>query len=394
MTTHTTVRATEDILAHLVSFDTTSRDSNLAMLDWIEVWLAQFGVQGERIYNDTHSKANFYATIGPQDRGGYVLSGHTDTVPVAGQQWHTDPFELVIKDDQLHGRGTTDMKGFIACVLACVPAMVAAPLQTPIHLAFSYDEEVGCQGVPKLLAQLAQRPVRPIGCFVGEPTEMAIVVAHKAKQSFRVKIRGLACHSSQAPLGVNAILYAARFVHFIEALNQRLASAAAELLYDIPVSTAHVGIIHGGTALNIVPQDCVVEIEFRVLPTENIEAVVAEMVAAVGDLDVELKARHDECYAQVEPISAFPGLHTSPQADIVQLAQMLRQTDVVAKVAFGTEAGLFVQQLGVPTVVVGPGSIDQAHKPNEFIRSDQLRACEAFLDRLVAHCQELESIAR
>lgn len=387
----TTVQTTEDILAHLVSFDTTSRDSNLALLDWIEAWLAQFGVYGERVYNDTGSKANFYATIGPQDLGGYVLSGHTDTVPVAGQDWHTNPFQLVAKGDRLHGRGTTDMKGFIACVLGRVPAMAAAPLQTPLHLAFSYDEEVGCQGVPKLLAELAHRPVRPLGCFVGEPTEMAIVVAHKAKQSFRVKFRGLACHSSQAPLGVNAILYAARFVHFMEALNQRLANSVSAPLYDIPVSTAHVGVIQGGTAINIVPQDCVVELEFRVLPTEDIEAIVAKMYAEVAALGAEMHARHADCAAHIEPISAFPGLHTSPQADIVQLAKMLRQTQTITKVAFGTEAGLFTQQLGVPTVVVGPGSIDQAHKPNEYVQVGQLRACEAFIDALVTHCQQPRS---
>jgi len=384
------VQTTEDILAQLVSFDTTSRDSNLALLDWVEAWLAQHGVQGERVYNETGSKANFFATIGPQDQGGYVLSGHTDTVPVEGQDWQTHPFQLVDQGDRLQGRGTTDMKGFIACVLSRVPAMTAQPLHTPIHLAFSYDEEVGCQGVPRLLAELAQRPVKPIGCFVGEPTEMAIVIAHKAKQSFRVQFRGLSCHSSQAPLGVNAILYAARFVHFMESLNQRLASGATGALYDIPVSTAHVGVIQGGTAINIVPQDCVVELEFRVLPTEDMEAIVADMMQAVANLDAEMKARHESCFAQVEPISAFPGLHTSPQADIVALAHQLRQTEEVAKVAFGTEAGLFSQQLGVPTVVVGPGSIDQAHKPNEFVRVDQLRACETFLDRLVVHCQQAQ----
>lgn len=383
---------TEEILAHLVRFDTTSRDSNLALLDWIEAWLAQHGVSGERVYNEAKTKANFYATVGPLDRGGYVLSGHTDTVPVAGQDWHTDPFQLVAQGHRLHGRGTTDMKGFIACVLSRVPAMAAADLQTPIHLAFSYDEEVGCQGVPGLLAELAQRPVRPIGCFVGEPTEMAIVVAHKAKQSFRVKFRGLACHSSQAPLGVNAIVYAAKFVHFMESLNQRLADGAQEALYDIPVSTAHVGVIKGGTAINIVPQDCVVELEFRVLPTEDIEAIVAEMNQAVAALDTEMKARDVECYAQIEPISAFPGLHTSPQADIVKLAHELQQTDAIAKVAFGTEAGLFSERLGVPTVVMGPGSIDQAHKPNEYVLMEQLRACEAFLDRLVAYCQQKQPV--
>jgi acetylornithine deacetylase len=386
------VHTTEQILAHLVSYDTTSRDSNLALLDWIEAWLAQYGIQGERVYNETGSKANFFATIGPQDRGGYVLSGHTDTVPVEGQDWQTHPFQLVAQGDRLHGRGTTDMKGFIACALSRVPAMTASELQTPIHLAFSYDEEVGCQGVPKLLAELAQRPVKPLGCFVGEPTEMAIVVAQKAKQSFRVQFRGVSCHSSQAPLGVNAILYAARFVHFMESLNQRLASGAAEALYDIPVSTAHVGVIQGGTAINIVPQDCVVELEFRVLPTEDMEAIVTEMKQAVAALDVEMKARDATCYAQVDAISAFPGLHTSPQADIVTLAHQLRQTDAISKVAFGTEAGLFSQLLGVPTVVVGPGSIDQAHKPNEFVRLDQLRACETFLDRLVQHCRQAQAV--
>ncbi|MCH8551315.1 MAG: acetylornithine deacetylase [Natronospirillum sp.] len=376
----------EDLLARLVSYDTTSRNSNLPLIDWVEQWLSDYGVHGERVYDESGQKANFFATIGPAGVPGYVLSGHTDTVPVDGQDWHTNPYEMVRKEGRLYGRGTVDMKGFLACCLSRVPDMVRADLKAPIHLAFSYDEEVGCQGVPRLLQVLRDRPVKPRACFVGEPSSMEVVVAHKAKQSYRADFTGLACHSSQAPHGVNAISYAARLVQHLDALAQKLAEGPSGELYDVPVSTAHVGVMRGGAALNIVPERCTVDFEFRVLPSEDIDAIAAEVADYLATLDAEMKARYEECGVKLSQLSAFPGLDTSPEAEVVRLACELANAPDYRKVAYGTEAGLFSQTLGVPTVVLGPGSIDQAHKPNEFVAVDQLERCGQFLDRLLVHC--------
>lgn len=382
----TDIVTTQRILSSLVGFDTTSRNSNLALIDWVEAYLKTYGVTGERVYDVTGQKANFYATIGPADVPGYVLSGHTDTVPVDGQHWDTDPFELVAQSGRLFGRGTVDMKGFLACGLSRVPAMVAADLKAPIHLAFSYDEEIGCQGVPHLLKVLADRPVKPRACFVGEPSSMNVVVAHKAKRSFRAEFIGRAAHSSQAPSGVNAISYAARLITRLDAMAVSLAGGPSGELYDVPVSTAHVGVVHGGAALNIVPDRCTVDYEFRVLPSEDIDAVAAEIAAYVDELSAEMQAKAPECGARIHKISAFPGLDTDPGAEVVKLALELSGEQAFRKVAYGTEAGLFSQTLGVPTVVLGPGSIDQAHKPNEFVDIEQLERCGTFIDRLVAHC--------
>ncbi|TGG92961.1 acetylornithine deacetylase [Natronospirillum operosum] len=382
-----TERTIEEILGRLVGFDTTSRNSNLPLIDWVDAWLQQFGVQGERVFNADGNKANFYATIGPADQPGYILSGHTDTVPVDGQNWLTDPYTLTRQGDQLFGRGTVDMKGFLACCLSRVPQLVAADLKAPVHLAFSYDEEVGCQGVPGLLEVLCDRPVKPKACFVGEPSSMEVVVAHKAKQSYRAEFTGLACHSSQAPHGVNAVSYAARLVQFVDSVAIRLGEGVQGELYDVPVSTAHVGVMRGGTALNIVPERAVVDFEFRVLPTEDIDVVAAEVAYFAASLDAEMKQRNPDCGVQLSRISAFPGLDTDPEAEVVRLACQLADDPKLKKVAYGTEAGLFSTRLGVPTVVVGPGSINQAHKPNEFVDIEQLERCGAFVDRLLEHCR-------
>ncbi len=375
-----------DILAHLVSFDTTSRNSNLPLIDWVETYLADHGVSSERIYDETGRKANLYATIGPGDVPGYVLSGHTDVVPVDGQDWQTDPFRLEEKDGRLFGRGTCDMKGFLACCLAKVPDFVAAQLAKPIHLAFSYDEEVGCIGVQSLLRDLREQPVRPEACFVGEPTNMQVVIAHKSKRSLRARFTGKACHSSLAPEGVNAVDYAARFVVKLQEMAKRLEHGPLDNLYDVPFSTAHTGTIEGGTILNIVPEHCELSFEFRVLPDENADALVDEIKDfAKSTLEPEMKARSEQSQIRFEWISQFSGLNTAQDAAVTRLAKRLAGRNDHAKVAYGTEAGLFVDIAGIPTVVVGPGSIEQAHKPNEFIAAAELEKCSAFLDQLCRH---------
>ncbi len=383
-----------DILEKLISFDTTSRNSNLALIDWVESYLSEYGIAAERVYDDAGTKANLYATIGPADQPGVVLSGHTDTVPVDGQDWSTDPYRLTEKDGRLYGRGTSDMKGYLACCLAQVPAMVEADLQAPIHLAFSYDEEVGCQGVPRLLEALKGRPVIPRACFVGEPTSMQVVIAHKAKRSFRAEFTGKAMHSSQAPDGVNAISYAGRLVNYLDGVADCLASGPRGELFDVPISTAHVGVIRGGTALNIVPDYCRVDFEFRVLPNEDIEALVADMKRFVSEeLDAPMRARDNACGVHLQPIAAFPGLDTPPDAAVVDLARELTGQTDYTKVAYGTEAGLFTETLGVPSVVIGPGSIDQAHKPDEYVEERQLNRCDDFLAHLVRRLSTPQSEA-
>ncbi|MFD1702374.1 acetylornithine deacetylase [Methylopila henanensis] len=380
-------QTTIDLLGRLLAFDTTSRNSNLALIADVEAYLDGLGVPHERVTDAGGEKANLYATIGPADRPGIVLSGHTDVVPVDGQPWSSDPFALLRRDGRIYGRGACDMKGFLAVCLALAPEMAKADLKIPIHFAFSYDEEVGCLGVRGLLAALAARPVKPLGCIVGEPTDMQVVIGHKAKRSLIGVARGTSGHSSRAPEFVNAVEHAARLVTAVTEIGGRLASSGGrDELYDVPFSTAHVGVFHGGTALNIVPDEATLEFEFRVLPEEDADALVEEVRGVAAGIEAEMKARDPQASLDVRIKSEFPGLSTDPSADIVTLAKRLAGRNDHAKVAYGTEAGLFVEMAGIPTVICGPGSIGEAHKPDEFVTEAQLAACEAFVRRLIAHC--------
>lgn len=373
------------ILADLVGFDTTSRNSNLELIDYVERWLAQHGVAARRVPDETGRKANLIATIGPADKPGYVLSGHTDVVPVDGQNWSTDPFKLTQKGDRLYGRGTCDMKSFSAVALAKVPEMVKRPLARPIHLALSYDEEVGCLGVRGIIAELNRWAVKPAACIVGEPTGMEVVIAHKGKRSVRAEVRGLAAHSSLAPLAVNAVEYAARLVAYISDMGRRLAETGArDPLYDVAWSTAHVGLIHGGVQLNIVPEACSFDFEFRTLPADDPEALVEEAIAyARRELEPAMKRVHPEAGFEFSLLSEFPGLDTPADDPVVAFAKQLAGKNAHQKVAYGTEAGLFSRDAGIPTIVCGPAVIDQAHKPDEFVELSQLDRCEAFIDHLI-----------
>jgi acetylornithine deacetylase len=376
-----------ELLQALVGFDTTSRNSNLALIEWVEGYLDDLGVRHQRIPDPSLPKSNLWATIGPAEVPGYILSGHTDVVPVDGQDWSSDPFKLSERGGRLYGRGATDMKAYVACCLAAVPAMLARPLKQPIHLAFSYDEEVGCTGARGMVAQLAQAPVKPIACFVGEPTGMEVVVGHKSKRSFKVTVRGRTCHSSLAPHGVNAVEYAARLVARIREISDRHARAGArDELYDVPFTTAHVGTLHGGTALNIVPDVATIDFEFRSIAADNLDALTEEVTGFARDvLEPEMRRVAPEAGISIVASAAFPGLDTPPEADVVALAKKLAGRNSHSKVAYGTEAGLF-DGIGIPTVVIGPGSIDQAHKADEFIAVCEIEKCDAFLARLVKHC--------
>lgn len=374
-----------DILKRLIAFDTTSRNSNLPLIEWVKDYLAGFGVESELTYDDAGQKANLFATLGPADRsGGVILSGHTDVVPVDGQDWVTDPFDMLEKDGRLYGRGTCDMKSFVAVSLAMVPQFLERQLTVPIHLAFSYDEEVGCIGVRRLIDGNLSKGIRPQACIVGEPTNMQPVIAHKGKRSFQVNVRGMEAHSSLAPKGVNAVEYAAEIVAHIKSLaRQKAADGPYDQMFDIPHTTLHTGTINGGTALNIVPLNCSFEFEYRYIPADNPDDLLAAVQAFIDTQCLpEMQAIDPTTSITVEELSSIPGLDTDEDDEVVQLAKALSGANSVSKVAFGTEAGLF-QQAGVPTIVCGPAHIDQAHKPNEFVEISQVAQCEAFMGRLM-----------
>ena len=379
-----------DLISKLIAFDTTSRNSNLELISFVEDYLDGHGVTSRRVPDATGEKANLVATIGPAEQPGYILSGHTDTVPVDGQDWTNDPFEVDVRGDKLYGRGAADMKSFCAIVLSKVPEMVRTPLARPLHLAFSYDEEVGCLGVRDLVREMSDWTVRPEACFVGEPTEMQVVIGHKGKKAKSVEITGKTTHSSLAPQAVNAVEYAARLIVKIYEIGQRLRTETDhDLLYDVPFSTAHVAPIQGGTSLNIVPDECRFDFEFRVIAADDRAALMEEVEAYARDVLVpEMKARAPEAGIAFTDKSDTPGLDTMPEAPVTALAKSLAEVNSESKVAFGTEGGLFSEWAEIPTIVCGPGSIEQAHKADEFIALTQIDKCERFLDRLIAHSSQ------
>ena len=373
------------LLRTLVGFDTTSRESNLQLIEFVRDYLAGFDVPCELIYNAERSKANLFASIGPAEQPGIVLSGHTDVVPVDGQPWTVAPFELSEHDGKLFGRGTADMKGYIACVLALVPALVAAELRMPVHIALSYDEEVGCLGVRSLLAELEQRPVKPLLCIIGEPTELKPVLGHKGKLAMRCDVHGHPCHSAYAPLGVNAIEYAAELIGELGRIGQQLkAPEHHDTRFDPPYSTVQTGVISGGKALNIVPADCRFDFEIRALPSQD-PTLVAQQLQAYTEQQVlpRMRAVSEHSAIRFSELSAYPGLATDAQSQAAELIAAFCGSREYGTVAFGTEGGLF-DAAGIPTVVCGPGSMDQGHKPDEFVSRAQLDACDAMLQRMLA----------
>jgi acetylornithine deacetylase len=380
---------TIDMLRALVGFDTVSRNSNLALIEHVDDYLKGLGLETRRVYGAEGDKANIVATVGPKGVPGYILSGHTDVVPVDDQDWTTDPFSLRIDDGKAYGRGTTDMKGFVACVLGKVPAMIEANPKIPLHLCFSYDEEVGCQGVRELIGELRQWPFTPRGCFVGEPTSMDVVIAHKAKQSYRTEVRGTFAHSSTAPTAVNAVEYAADIVVKIRDIGRRLAKdGPRDALFDVPFTTAHTGQMHGGTALNIVPDHCWFDWEFRAIPEDDLDGLVAEVKRHAEEVLLpQMRAVAKEADITFRQMAELPAVKITAEDELTLFTKHLAGRNGHRKVAYGTEGGIFQRDGGVPSIVCGPGSIDQAHKPDEFVTLDQLERCEAFLDRLIDHCR-------
>ncbi|MDT8838878.1 acetylornithine deacetylase [Paraburkholderia fungorum] len=378
--------SSRDLLERLIGFATVSRDSNLELIAFIRRYLAELGVESELFYNAERTKANLFATIGPRDRGGVVLSGHTDVVPVDGQAWTAEPFRLTERDGRLYGRGTADMKGFIASVLAAVPAFLKRELNLPVHVAFSYDEEVGCLGVRPMLAELEQRAYKPRLCLIGEPTELKPVLGHKGKLAVRCQVKGAACHSAYAPHGVNAIEYAARLIGRLGEIGARLAQPDhRDQRFDPPFSTVQTGLIKGGRALNIVPAECEFDFEVRALPGFHAHKVADELQTyAEAELLPQMHSVHPDTGIRLQPLGAYPGLATSPDSEAARLVAFLSGSTEFGTVAFGTEGGLF-DQVGIPTVVCGPGSMDQGHKPDEFITLEQLAHCDAMWVRLAEY---------
>lgn len=379
---------TLEILQQLISFDTTSAHSNLELMAYVRGYLKEYGVESQLVYNAEESKANLYATIGQEagveEKAGVMLSGHTDTVPVTGQNWTKKPHTLTEEDGRYYGRGTSDMKGFIAVALAAVPEMQKQELQTPIHLAFSYDEEIGCVGVRRLIDTLKNHPIKPAVCIIGEPTSMQVVTAHKGKLAARVTITGKECHSGMAPLGVNAVNYGARLITWLEQLAlKKKTEGPFEDGYDIPYSTVHTGTIQGGTALNIVPKHCSFLFEIRNVAAEDPKDLLAQFQVYADELTAEMRQIDEACNIQIDITTEYPGLSTADDADVVSFVRSLTTATEPGNINFGTEGGLFSQVLGIPTVVCGPGSMDQGHKPDEFIQDDQIEQCEAFMTRLI-----------
>ena len=382
------IAAAVAILERLVAFDTVSAKSNLDLIGWVADYLDGYGVESALTSNADGTKANLFATIGPGSRGGVILSGHTDVVPVAGQAWASDPFRLEARDGRFYGRGTADMKGFIALVLALVPQALQQRLEIPLHLAFTYDEEVGCLGVPALIASLPEGAARPRLAIVGEPTGMQVANAHKGIHFLRTRVTGQAAHSSTPDRGVNAITAATEIIAQISRLAAECQAAAQpDNAFDPPYTSFNIGTIAGGTAVNIIARDCAFEWEYRPIPGEDGAALQRRIDDFVNDeLLPRMRARHPGAGVETRTMAWVPPLVPDPNSPAEALARRLTGANETTTIAFASEAGLF-QSAGIPAVICGPGSIDVAHQPDEFITDGQLAAGEAFLDRLLAWAQ-------
>jgi acetylornithine deacetylase len=376
-------QATLDHLATLIGFDSVSRNSNLDLIDWARGLLEQAGAVTRLSFNAERSKANLFASFGEGDDG-LVLSGHTDVVPVDGQDWSSDPFHAEIRGDRLYGRGACDMKGFVAVALARAPVLAAAGLRAPLHLALSFDEELGCLGTSTLIEDIRAAGVRPAGCIVGEPTSMRLVSAHKGGRLYRCRVCGRAAHSSLTPHGVNAIEHAARVIALIQQIGDEFREAGPfDFGYDVPHTTLSTNVIAGGNGSNIVPALCEFLFDYRTLPGTDDEAIFARIESfARTQVLPRMQAVDPHAAIVFERLAAIPALAASEQSALLEAACGELATDVGEKVAFGTE-GSFFRQAGIPTIVCGPGSIEQAHRADEFVPLAELAACERFIDGMV-----------
>ncbi|MFA9230361.1 MAG: acetylornithine deacetylase [Microgenomates group bacterium] len=377
-----------EILSRLLAFDTVSNKPNMALMDYVQGLLADAGIASKLIPNDGETKANLYATVGPAGLGGVMLSGHTDVVPVEGQSWTVPPFALTEQDGRLYGRGAADMKGFVACAIVAMTEAARRPLKTPMHLALSYDEEIGCMGVRSLIDNLQTAPRRPRMCIVGEPTGMQVATGHKGKIALRATCVGREGHSALAPLALNALHLAADFVNVVRSLQAEVAANGLhDGDYDVPYSTLHVGKLNGGVQVNIVPNHAVVDFEIRSLAGEDTDALIAALNRGAQAILAPLHAQFPEADIRIERLWDYPGLGTASDAAVVNFVKGLTGANGTMKVAFGTEGGLFDARLGIATVICGPGSMTQGHKPDEYVSVEQIERCEAMLSALIEHLE-------
>ncbi len=378
-----TALSARDLLEKLVSFPTVSRDSNLELVDWVEEYLSGLGVTCHRDYNDEGNKASLYAHIGPEVDGGVILSGHTDVVPVDGQAWDTNPFEVVEKDGKLFGRGTCDMKGFDALALSLVAPALKRELKRPLQICLSRDEETGCVGAPPMIAAMQGVVPKAAVALIGEPTQMQTVTGHKGGVGFDMHLRGYEVHSSLQDRGVSAIMEGAKLINWANRMNaESKANAAPDNPFDPPYTTIHVGKIEGGTAHNITAKDCRFVLSFRCVPTDDPQAWKERYLAEVHALEKEMQAVHPSCFIEADPLWDVPGLAPETDGEAEALVRRLTGDNATHVVSFGTEAGQF-QEGGYSAVVCGPGNIAQAHQPNEFISIDQFQQGERFMARLL-----------
>jgi acetylornithine deacetylase len=375
-----------EMLKRLVAFDTTSRNSNLDLIKYIQSYLDEHGVRSTLVPNAEGTKANLFATIGPEAEGGIVLSGHTDVVPVDGQPWDTDPWTLTEKSDgKLYGRGTCDMKGFIAVALAHVPQFQKARLKVPMHFAFSYDEEIGCLGAHSLAEKLMGNVPRPQAVIVGEPTMMSVVNAQNAGGGLNATFTGVEAHSSMTHLGVSAIHFAGEFIHWLNELQEELAQRKHPHLDTLPNhTTINVGIVTGGTAGNILARECVLNWGYRTLPGDDYTEVQRRAEKYIAELLLpKMRQKHPDANIEIKRRSFVPGLLPQENEEAAKLALQWTGGNRTYAVPYGTEAGIF-RSHGVPTVICGPGDIAQAHQPNEFVLKSQMDACDTFVGKMIA----------
>ncbi len=368
------------ILEKLISYKTISETSNIDLAEFIIKFLEKFDIKSKKIQGHK-GRFNIYSRIGPNVDGGIVLSGHTDVVPVSGQDWITDPFKLHKKGQRFYGRGSADMKGFISVVLFLMEKVKKDKLKKPLHLIFSYDEEVGCIGIQKLLPFLKKLKPKPKFCIVGEPTEMKLITQHKGKKNFQVIFHGVEAHSSLIDEGVNAINFCANFLSFLEKKEKNLRKIKNSDFYP-SFSTINVGRIDGGIAVNIIPKICTLEFEIRDIPNFKTSKLVNEIQLYLSEMEKKMKMKNKKCKIEFFEKNDFPPLFTEPKSEIVSKCLSILKSNSVDTVSFGTEAGLF-NRLNFQTIVCGPGSIKQAHKPNEFIELSQLKKCEKFLMKVI-----------
>lgn len=381
---------TLDWVQRLIEIDTTSSVSNRPLIDLLAAELRRHGVEPILVPDDEGTKLNLLATITPPDgstAGGVMFSGHTDVVPVDGQDWSSDPFTPDIRDGSLYGRGTCDMKSFIGIVVAAIPDIVARPLAKPIHFAFSYDEEVGCIGAAGLVEEVVARNLRPDVCVVGEPSEMRVIRAHKSMNVIRVDLHGVSVHSSLTPQGVNAIEYGAELIRFVRnSADELRASGPYDDAFDVAWTTCSVNLVSGGIAVNTVPEDCSITFEFRSISTAGAADLLERFAAETNRIENLMQEENPSASVTMHVSASVPPLETDANASAAALVEQWGGLPSDEKVAYATEAGMFAS-IGIPTVVCGPGSIAQAHAPDEYVTLDQLAQCEQFVRSVIAHAR-------